>query len=158
MQILSLCDIGEQSMEQLHHLYDIPIAPPPGPRRRGRARGDEIPVQNEPPVQYDEAHHDVDDIPPFTQTQTQNYASPYTPTMTMPLTESYHSASSSSYAHHDDVGPSSSSHRRGRGRGEHESYVYPIDPIAEPEDQHQAPIGRRRQPARNRRRPPCGTH
>lgn len=85
MQILNLCDIGEWNMEQLHFLYDMPIAPPPrGRRRRGHVQDDKNPIEdNTPPCQHDEVHHNVEYIPHFTQKQTQNDAISYTPMIMM---------------------------------------------------------------------------
>jgi len=57
-------------MEELHYMYDIPTAPPPVPRHRGRARAEED--------DFDAVDHNVEELPP-TQTQTQSqtgYASP----------------------------------------------------------------------------------
>ena len=126
-------------MEELHYMYDIPIAPPPVPRHRGRARAEED--------EFDAVDHNVEELPPMMQTQTQSQTGYASPMMMQP-------AFGSGY-YDSEAGPSSSyMHTHG-----HDVHEAPAEVPEQPDPPEQPRVqSRRRQPARNRRRPPCGTH
>ncbi|KAA0049532.1 GATA zinc finger domain-containing protein 10-like isoform X2 [Cucumis melo var. makuwa] len=151
-------------------MYDLPIVPPRV--HRGRVRVEE--------VELDEVYHNVEEVPPTTQTQSQTgYGSPM---MMMPtfgagycdseVSTGYYDAGIGPLSSYMDVGPSNSyMHGHGRGYGEHNEYLYHEAPAdvsdrqeyqQEPEnqedrEQHRVQ-SRRRQPTRNRRHLSCGTH
>uniref|UniRef100_A0A9I9CU75 Uncharacterized protein n=1 Tax=Cucumis melo TaxID=3656 RepID=A0A9I9CU75_CUCME len=84
-------------MEKIHNMYDLPIVPPPV--HRGRVRVEE--------TELDEVYHNVEEVPPTTQTQSQTGYE---------FGTGYYDAG---------VGPSYSyMHGHGRGYGEHNEYLY----------------------------------
>uniref|UniRef100_A0A9I9EG94 Uncharacterized protein n=1 Tax=Cucumis melo TaxID=3656 RepID=A0A9I9EG94_CUCME len=97
-------------------MYDLPIVPPP--LHRGRVRVEE--------AELDEVYHNVEEVPPTTQTQSQTgYGSPMTmmPTFGAGYCDSevgtgYYDAGISPLSSYMDVGPSNSyMHGHGRALG-----------------------------------------
>uniref|UniRef100_A0A9I9DDI5 Uncharacterized protein n=1 Tax=Cucumis melo TaxID=3656 RepID=A0A9I9DDI5_CUCME len=101
-------------MEKIHNMYDLPIVPPPV--HRGRVRVEE--------TELDEVYHNVEEVPPTTQTQSQTgYGSLMT---MMPTFGAGYCDSEFGTGYYDaGVGPSYSyMHGHGRGYGEHNEYLY----------------------------------
>ncbi|TYK02837.1 serine/threonine-protein phosphatase 7 long form-like protein [Cucumis melo var. makuwa] len=57
-QVLDICNNNERYMEEIHNMYDLPIVPPLA--HRGCVRVEE--------VELDEVYHNVEEVPPTTQT------------------------------------------------------------------------------------------
>ena len=104
-------------------MYDLPIVPQPV--HRGRVRVEE--------AELDEIYHNVEEVSPTTQTQSQTgYGSPMMmmPTFRAEYCDSevgtrYYDAGVSPSSSYMDVGPSNSyMHGHGRGYGEHNEYLY----------------------------------
>ena len=117
-------------------MYDVPIVPPPV--NMGRVRVEE--------PELDEVYHNVEEVPPVTQTQSQTgYGSPM---MMMPAFRvgycdfkvgiGYYDLGVSPSSSYMDVGPSTSymhGHGHGRDRGEHNEYLYYEAPTDIPDPQ-----------------------
>ncbi|TYK16354.1 GATA zinc finger domain-containing protein 10-like isoform X2 [Cucumis melo var. makuwa] len=104
-------------------MYDLPIVPQPV--HRGRVRVEE--------AELDEVYHNVEEVPPTTQTQSQTgYGRPMTmmPTFGAGYCDSevdtgYYDVGVGSSSSYMNVGPSASyMHGHGRGYGEHNEYLY----------------------------------
>ncbi|TYK11193.1 mediator of RNA polymerase II transcription subunit 12-like isoform X1 [Cucumis melo var. makuwa] len=121
-QVLNICNNNKRYMEEIHNMYDLSIVPPPV--HRGRVRVEE--------AELDEVYHNVEEVPPTTQTQSQTgYGSPMTmmPTFGAGYYDSevgtgYYDAGISPSSLYMDVGPSNFyMHGHKRGYGEHNKYL-----------------------------------
>ncbi|TYK05068.1 GATA zinc finger domain-containing protein 10-like isoform X2 [Cucumis melo var. makuwa] len=102
--VLNICNDNEQSIENIHYMYDVPIVPAPVQRRHALVQELD---------QLEEVDQHVEEVPPVTQTQSKyGYVSPVMmmPTFGMTYYDSGVSQSSDfgTEYYNSEAGPSSS--------------------------------------------------
>ena len=60
-KVIDICNNNERYIKKIHNMYNLPIVPPP--IHRGHVRVEE--------AKLDEVYHNVDEVHPMTQTQSQ---------------------------------------------------------------------------------------